>query len=261
MRSKSGKLSARELPVSKLSAKTRDAMWGVFERYYAGTERETFDRDLATKQNVVLLSDSGDGSLQGFSTLEVYDQEIEGKRVVAIFSGDTIVDRDYWGQKALQTAFFFFILRKKIENPNTSLYWFLISKGYKTYLLLSRNFVEYWPRHDKPTSQEAATLMDVLAGRKFGSLWDPSAGILRMEGRDGRLKQGVAPVDQEALGQADIRFFVTKNPGYVVGDELVCLGLVDKTFALAYAKKRFVRAFGAIGQSMERAWESRTASS
>lgn len=261
MRSKSGKLAAREAAVSKLSAATRDAMWGVFERYFAGTERETFERDLTTKQNVILLSDSGDGSLQGFSTLEVYDQHVDGERVVAIFSGDTIVDRAYWGQKALQTAFFFFILRKKIENPGTPLYWFLISKGYKTYLLLSRNFVEYWPRHDQPTSKRAAALMDVLAGGKFGPLWDAEAGILRMQGKDGHLKQGVAPVDQEALAEDDIRFFVTKNPGYVEGDELVCLGLVDKTFALAYARKRIARAFSAIGQSVERTWQSRPASS
>jgi hypothetical protein len=261
VRSKSGKLAAREAAVSKLSAATRDAMWGVFVRYFAGTERATFERDLATKQNVILLSDSGDGSLQGFSTLEVYDQPVEGERVVAIFSGDTIVDRAYWGQKALQTAFFFFILRKKLAHPGTPLYWFLISKGYKTYLLLSRNFVEYWPRHDQPTSARAAALMDVLAGSKFGPLWDAEAGILRMQGRDGRLKQGVAPVDQEALAEDDIRFFVTKNPGYVEGDELVCLGLVDKTFALAYARKRVARAFLAVGQSVERTWQSRPASS
>ena len=82
-----------------------------------------------------------------------------------------------------------------------------------------------------------------------------------MQGRDGHLKQGVAPVDQDALAEDDIRFFVTKNPGYVEGDELVCLGLVDKTFVLAYARKRIARVIFAIGQSMERTWQSRPASS
>ena len=256
---KSGKLNAREMAVARLDAATREDMWKVFERYYAGTAREAFEADLEGKQHVVLLRDSGDGSLQGFSTLQVYEQEVEGRNVVAIFSGDTIVERDYWGQKALQTAFFFFILRQKLLRPGTPLYWFLISKGYKTYLLLSRNFVEYWPRHDQETPADVAQLMDRLAGGRFGELWDKAAGILRMDGRDGRLKSGVAPVDQEALSQPDIAFFVAKNPGYVEGDELVCVGVVDFTFALSYAAKRTLRSLGV--RNPERAWVSRPASS
>jgi hypothetical protein len=256
---KSGTLASREIAVGRLDAPTRDAMWRVFERYYAGTERETFERDLDAKQYVIVLVDSGDGSVQGFSTLQVYDQAIEGRPVVAIFSGDTIVERAYWGQKALQTAFFLFILRQKVRRPGTPLYWFLISKGYKTYLLLSRNFVEYWPRHDRETPPAVAELMDGLARARFGELWDPAAGILRMQGRDGRLRQGVAPVDRESLAQADIRYFVTKNPGYVRGDELVCVGVVDATFALSYAAKRLARVLGIRG--VEEAWVSRPASS
>lgn len=260
MSEKNGKLIARELAVADLSDATKDAMWSVFARYYAGISRPTFERDLAQKQNVITLLDSGDESLQGFSTLEVYDQEIDGRRVVAIFSGDTIVDKEYWGQKALQTAFFFFILRTKLANPMTPLYWFLISKGYKTYLLLSRNFVEYWPRHDQATPAWQSKLVDALARQKFGDAWDAGAGVLRMNGKDGRLKQGVAPVDPSALAHADIRFFVTKNPGYVVGDELMCVGLVDLKFAFAYANKRIRRTLG-LGRNTEREWASETASS
>lgn len=260
MNDKSGKLTARELPVAQLSDATREAMWRVFARYYAGIHRDTFERDLAAKQNVITLLDSGDGSLQGFSTVEVYDQQIDGRRVVAIFSGDTIVEKEYWGQKALQTAFFVFILKTKLANPTTPLYWFLISKGYKTYLLLSRNFVEYWPRHDAATPAWQTKLVDALARNKFGDAWDADAGVLRMDGRDGRLKQGVAPVDQSALAHPDIRFFVTKNPNYVAGDELVCVGLVDLKFALAYAAKQLRRALG-VGRDTEREWASETARS
>jgi hypothetical protein len=260
---RSGKLAAREAQVAKLDTETREAMWRVFERYYAGTARETFEEDLAKKQHVILLSDSGDSSLQGFSTLQVYEQEVSGKKVTAIFSGDTIVEASYWGQKALQTAFFFFILRQKLARPATPLYWFLISKGYKTYLLLSRNFVEYWPRHDQATPEGVLGLMDRLAEERFGDLWDAEAGILRMNGRDGHLKQGVAPVDPDALKHADIQYFVQKNPGYVDGDELVCVGVIDATFATAYAKKRVMRALGlrAVVEEREREWVSRPASS
>ncbi len=276
MSKKSGKLVAREVAVSTLDPTVRDAMWNVFVQYYAGVSRQTFDADLSAKQRVITVLDTGDRSLQGFSTIEVCHRTLNGRRVIAVFSGDTIVDQAYWGQKALQTAFFLFLLRTKLSNPGTPLYWFLVSKGYKTYLLLSRSFLEYWPRHDQPTPAWQAGLLDALARDRFGSLWDADAGILRMQGSDGKLKQGVAVVDQAAMAQPDIRFFVSKNRGYAEGDELACIGLIDLPFALAYAKKRVARllglGFGRLGgnapfpqgpkhQPTEPEWVSKTASS
>lgn len=255
MSKKTNKLVAREVRVADLDSHTRDQMWRVFERYYGGTARDAFDADLASKQHVILLRDAGDRSLQGFSTLDVYDREIEGRRVVAIFSGDTIVEKEYWGQRALQTAFFLFILRTKLQHPTTPVYWFLISKGYKTYLLLSRNFEEYWPRHDAETPRWQRTLLDRLARDKFGPLWDSTAGVLRMGGRDGHLKPGVAPIDAADLEHEDIRFFVTMNPNYVAGDELACIGLIDLSFALSYLRKRARR----VIRLREDGWASTTA--
>ena len=145
----------------------------------------------------------------------------------------------------------------KAAHLRTPLYWFLISKGYKTYLLLSRNFQDYWPRHDAATPDFERTLIDALARDKFGEAWDADAGILRMGGRDGKLKHGVAPVDRAALTQADIRFFVTKNQGYVDGDELACIGLVYIEFAVAYTKKRLSRMLRS--KPADRTWASETA--
>src|SRR4029079_15523392 len=103
------------------------------------------------KEHVIVLRDSGDGSLKGYSTLYVFDASVDGRRVKAVFSGDTIVDDMYWGQSTLQRAFFRYVLALKVRNPTVPLYWFLISKGFRTYLLLSRNFPEYWPRHEAST--------------------------------------------------------------------------------------------------------------
>jgi hypothetical protein len=216
-------------------------MWTVFRAYYADVRRADFDRDLDEKDHVILLRDSGDASLQGFSTLKVYDQLVQGRRVRAIFSGDTIVDAAYWGQSALHWTFLRFLVQQKLRSPATPLYWFLISKGYKTYLLLARNFPEHWPRHDRATPELAQALLDALSIGRYGDAYDRTRGVLSFPEPHGRLRTYVAPLTEAELAHPDVRFFAERNPGHVEGDELCCLGKVDLAFVLRGAGRSLVR--------------------
>src|SRR5262245_44121026 len=94
--SRSGRLRAALVEVTHLSETQRAAMWELFSRYYAEVTIEQFRRDLLAKQRVVLLLDSGDGSIQGFSTIVVESPVIDGRRLVAVFSGDTVIEQSYW---------------------------------------------------------------------------------------------------------------------------------------------------------------------
>jgi hypothetical protein len=142
-----GRLRASLAVPRDLDRRSRDAMWQLFTRYYADVRRSVFEADLDEKDHVILLRDEGDGSIRGMSTLKVYDHTIAGRRVRAVFSGDTIIDAAYWGQSALHWAFLGYLVRVKLRSPLTPVFWFLISKGYKTYLLLARNFPTHYPRH------------------------------------------------------------------------------------------------------------------
>ena len=249
MPGRSGRLVARTLPLDAVDAATREAMWDLFARHYACVTREGFERDLAGKRLVIVARDSGDGSVQGFSTLAWDRHEHRGRRFVALFSGDTIVAPEYWGQRALQNEFGRAFTRLKLRHPSTPLYWFLISKGYKTYLLLSRNFPEHWPRHDAATPEWERGALDLLARSRFGDAWRPEEGVLRFGPDAPRLREGVAPVDEGVLAAADVRFFHARNPGHARGDELACLGRIRATLWLRYvAKSLRRRARRAVGR-------------
>ncbi|PCK07068.1 MAG: hypothetical protein COA42_16175 [Alteromonadaceae bacterium] len=203
-------------------------MWQLFKQYYTEICRDRFELDLAQKTAVILLLDSGDKSIQGFSTIEVYKRVIDGKPVHAVYSGDTIISQDYWGQSALQIAFAQFLVKELVRNRFRPIHWFLISKGYKTYLLFSRNLKEYYPRHDKPTPAWERSVIHALASEKFKESWHPEEGVLRFPEPQGRLLEGVAPIDHSLIVQhSDIRFFSENNPGHIVGDELCCIGKFD----------------------------------
>jgi hypothetical protein len=222
----SRKLAWRIRTIDELHPETVDAMWGLFSRYYADVSRARFEEDLRAKDSVILLRDEG-RKLRGFSTLVHMEGEIEGEPFGAVFSGDTIIHHHFWGQTALQQAFFRHLVAQKLRRPFRPLWWFLISKGYKTYLLLARNFPTYWPRHDRATPDRELALLDALARAKYADAWVPELGILRFPERLGRLRGNVAPIGAKDLEDPHIRFFVERNPGHAAGDELVCAGRID----------------------------------
>lgn len=250
----SGHLVARVVSVSALSAELREAMWRLFERYYADVTCERFQHDLSEKQEVILLFDSGDRSMRGFSTLLCYEDHHRGRRFVAVYSGDTVIDEAYWGQRALQRRFVRWVVLQKLRRPFTPVYWFLITKGYKTYLLLSRNFPNYWPRHDRPTPDWESSLIDHLARSRFGDAWKPELGVLRFDSSLGRLREGVASVDASIIAAPDARFFVEKNPGHAVGDELCCIGRVGLDLWGAFTLRLLRRALAGTKTRARRIW-------
>src|SRR3954466_16002284 len=125
-------LVARALAVGDLDEATRDAAFLLFRAAYEGTSRERFEHDLAEKQHVILLHDRESGTLKGFSTVLVRQVMTERGPGTLVFSGDTVIDRNYWGQKQLQLAFARLLATLKLRAPLRPLRWFLLSKGYRT---------------------------------------------------------------------------------------------------------------------------------
>ena len=240
----SGMLCAKIIPATAVDDGMRDRMWEIFLKYYTGITREAFDKDLSKKNHVIMVCDTGDNSIQGFSTIEIMKHTLNGRKFLAVFSGDTIVEKEYWRQNALHMAFLQYIVKLKLKNPFTPLYWFLISKGYKTYLLLSRNLLRYWPRYDTPTPEWENSMLDYLVREKYPEVWIPEKGVLHFEECSGKLKSQNAPITNDLLEFPDIKFFAEKNPGHVDGDELCCIGLIDNKQILSSTWKqgrRFLR--------------------
>lgn len=235
-----GRLRASCVSRPALPPAVVQAMWELYAEYYEDVSEEVFRRDLGAKQFVILLRDSGDGALRGFSTLQVYDQPVGGRRCVAVFTGDTVIDQAYWGQRALPRAFFRFLMQTKLRYPFTPVFWFLISKGYKTYLFLTRNVPRHYPRWNRPTPAWEQQVLDTLARERFGEAYDAQSGVVRFSGPSARVKSAVAGVDERAMQSPDVRFFLERNAGYARGEELCCLGRVDFVLPLHFLGRQLV---------------------
>lgn len=235
------RLTARTVPVASLGRETVDDAFALFAQSYTGVDRQRFERDLREKQKVILLRDRHTGALKGFSTVLIQPLAPPATGTV-IFSGDTVIHRDYWGQKQLQAAFSRILLGEKLRAPRRPLYWFLISKGYRTYMLLANAFPRAVPRHDRPDDTGLRATLDALARSRFGDAYDPVTGIVRASGHE-HVRDGLAPVTARHLANPHVAFFVARNPGHQDGDELACLAdvrLVDiARIALRLAATRF----------------------
>ncbi len=216
------RLTARVTRVSSLDAALRGSAFELFTQSYAGAERQRFESDLSEKQLVILLTDSATGVLKGFSTIHVR----VGPEATVVFSGDTVVDREYWGQKQLQAAFAKVLLALKARAPSRPLYWFLISKGWRTYLLLANGFPKAVPRCDRADDPVLRAALDTLATERFGTQYDPRTSVIRYETEHERVREGLAPVPAELRQHPHVRFFLHNNPAHDQGDELACLAEV-----------------------------------
>lgn len=231
------KLTAVCVKVSTLKPAEVEEMFCLFCDYYANVSVDQFKKDLFKKDHVFLMRDPLFPDIKGFSTIvSVVAQPLnQGKPVRGFFSGDTVVHQDYWGQGALGVAFLKFLFLQKLRRPFEPLYWFLISKGYKTYLLMANNFPCHYPRYEKPTPPDIQALLDSFASQLYPEGYDPLLGTIAApdpEQKD-RLKTQVAPIGDVLLKHNPrIAFFVEKNPGWKQGNELACLA--EMTFAMPF---------------------------
>jgi hypothetical protein len=234
------RLQGRTVAVRNLDESTRRTAFGLFARAYEGADWPRFLSDLEEKQHVILMRDLQTGELKGFSTVSVRVEATDRGKAIIVFSGDTVIDRDYWGQKVLHRQLSLLFLRVQLQNPLRPVYWFLVSKGYKTYLGLINNFPISIPRHERPDDPWMRRLLDRLAGARFGSTYDDSTGIAVNVAHE-RVRQGLAPIDASALANPRVLFFVERNPGHARGDELACLGLVRRRDAARIALRTVTR--------------------
>lgn len=203
-----------------LSRTQRDEMYALLSHHFDGVTREQFERDLAEKNWVVEIR--RDGRLLGFSTLLVCEAHLDGLALTAIYSGDTIVAPEAWGSPALARTWIAAVNHLRAAYPSRLCYWLLLTSGFRTYRFLPVFWREFFPRHATPTPPHEARLLHDLAAKRYGPWYDAASGIVRFP-RPQRLRGRLGAIPTGRAADAEVAFFLTRNPGHADGDELACL--------------------------------------
>jgi len=208
-------LRSRTRLVASLTLSERQAMHHLMTAHYEAVPWDRFETDLSAKDEVLMLHDT-DEKLRGFTTL-AWNPAGQLEEGDILFSGDTIIDRRCWGTQELVRAF----CRRAGEWKAASgrrLFWFLISKGHRTYLYLPL-FTRRFHPHPEYEEAEWARLAGQVAIRLFGDSWKPDEGVIRFPTSQGHLREGLI-IERER--NSWVRYFLKRNPCYSRGEELVC---------------------------------------
>ncbi|MCX6938804.1 MAG: hypothetical protein NTU80_13105 [Verrucomicrobia bacterium] len=235
-------MATRETRRDDLSVTERAEMRGLLDTYFEGVTEAQFARDLDEKDWVLRVF--AEGRLVGFSTLAIEVVILsDGREVNVVYSGDTIMAPEAWGSPVLARGWIRLVRRACAERGERPGYWLLLSSGFRTYRFLPVFWRDFWPRAGAAISEAGRALRDELAGRRFGAAYDAAAGVVRFAVPQ-RLRERLAEVPTGRDRDAQVAFFLTANPGYSAGDELVCLTeLSDDN--LTAAGRRVVREAGA----------------
>ena len=147
---------------------------------------------------------------------------VDGRRVRSLFSGDTIIEQAFWGEQTLPYRWIELAGQIKATDPDTPLYWLLISKGHRTYRYMPGFTYAYYPQSKSAAPDNIAQVMRVLGQARFGAAFDATAGIVRPVELATRLRPEFDGMDGTVRNR-HAAFFAQANAGYAQGDELLCL--------------------------------------
>ncbi|MCG8394404.1 MAG: hypothetical protein MI745_15095 [Pseudomonadales bacterium] len=233
-RENNARLKARYVPLSRVSVPVMRRMYEIYSGYYENISLDLFCKDMVEKNGVFLVEERATKRVVGFSTMKTLDMNIEGRRVKGVFSGDTIIEQQYWGNKALHVAFFFRMIREKFRHPFRPLFWLLISKGYKTYLLMANNFQNYYPNPES-NSRAMEKMVDDYCERLFPGCYCSERKLLDFGEGYTHLKSDVADITDEMRRENEkIQFFERRNPTWRRGTELPCIGEISYSLIFNY---------------------------
>ena len=219
------KVCGELIKAKKLTEACIKAMFMLMDTYYDQMTYSNFISDLSEKDYCILLKDES-GAIQGFSTQKLISFPLsDGKEIHGVFSGDTIIHKDYWGSFELYKVFAQSFL--KYSNQFAEFYWFLISKGYKTYRMLPLFFKTFYPNYLEQLPDYEKQIIDAFGHFKYPGVYNKKTGIIQYQGEKVKLKDGVADVTLKQLKDKNIQFFINANPGYILGNDMVCLARLE----------------------------------
>jgi hypothetical protein len=214
-------LEAKPVAVRLLSDESIVGMFSLFQCYYDDVDESSFRQDLLDKDAVIVLESNG--AICGFTTMRTFNVSHAGGEATVVFSGDTVVARQFWGEQVLAIAWLRQLSEIAQATPDAALYWLLIVKGHRTFRYMPTFARRYVPSVVGDDDRELIALRDVAAATLFREAFDPATGIVRFARPRGRLAATWAEPTPRERARDDVAFFLRRNPGYRDGDELACL--------------------------------------
>ena len=206
-----------------------------------------FHQVLLSYKYAIMCRDRKDGSLRGIMLLGVNRKTKAGKNYTLIRLGLSLFQNYYRGGPILYYVTAYHVLKEMIKHPRTPLYLVGKAFSYKSYVAIANLFTEFYPRCNTVIPAFEKSILDEFGdGIAHGNeVYDRETCVLKRE--VSTIREHVASITPEELGNPHIRFFAETNPGWTKGHQLCVIGKVTwsdmfsglfKTVKRAYTARR-----------------------
>lgn len=224
----------------ELTASNVARMFEMMTANYTHVTEHMFLSDLNNKQFIGLIYDE-EGSIQGFTTFVINPGNCAGSEYHIIFSGDTIIDPLHWGTQILMKGWCHTIGRLTASDKNLKWYWYLLTKGHRTYMYLPLFFKIFYPNPDRTEDQEELSgIADSVSSTLYGVNWKKELGVLKFSEHHGELNPELTEATFKKTKSPYVNFFRERNPEFYKGDELVCIAPLHHENLIRTAKEYFL---------------------
>lgn len=227
--------------IASLRVDEKNDLYSLMNCHYDDVDQSQFLQDLADKHHIILFHDKESRQLRGFTTLKVLQLSADDNHI-CLFSGDTIIEKEYWGSVQLPRLWCVYINAMKEWFPGKVIYWLLLAKGYKTYRFMSVFFKNYYPHYDA-VSSPLKYMLDRYAYAQCGDRYNRATHLIDGEKIKDRLKAGIADINSEDTKDPHVLFFLIKNPRWIHGSELASILEVSENNLTALGRRMFQQAY------------------
>jgi hypothetical protein len=252
------------IPIELINDEIRREMFEIYKKYYQDRNYTDFNSDLKKSNHkndfldieeiylqkkyndldgfddVLLIRELKSNKLIGFTLHKILKIKLEKKEYIIITNGDTVIEKEYWGKTDLNWKFFLYGWNLK-QNYRQEIYWFLLSESYRTYLMMSKNFINYYPNNKNKKPSNIENKMIKYLSYYFGGkelVEKDGFCLIEYEKNDGKVNLEYAMIEN-IMKDDDIQYFKKLNPNYVNGDFLCCLSKFDLESFENFFKKNF----------------------
>lgn len=230
------------LPIKDLSDKLKKELFDLYYKYFENVSPEIFFEHISHKDDIILLKDSEENIIRGFSTLKKMVFPFKDKKLPIVFTGDTIIHHKFWGYQELVRRYNIYCGEFASKFPEKGVFWFLITKGYKTYRYLPVFTKKYYPSYKEETPKYKKELIDAIANHLYPKQYDPDTYLISFKDKIGNLRQGIGDITDHRLKNPDVKFFHKLNPTHIEGTELCSIAEMNEKNLRSVAKKYFMKA-------------------
>jgi hypothetical protein len=248
----------RTVPVDDLSEAEKerllDTLYALHARIFAGVSREEFDHHVirtAARRTTVTLLLNRQGDTVGYCAVHLFARALEG-RPCTIIRAEAGLLPEYRGRATTLWFGMTASLAEKLRHPGTPLYYLGTLVHPSSYHLFFKYFPGMFPSPTREGEPDLSTIARTLADSFPDPPADPTDPLVRQVG----WVTIETPAEREMTQkrrEADVRYFLSRNPGFLLGEGLVVLIPISFGCILGAIRRRLTElAFLYLGLKKER---------